>query len=186
MTASVTSPEDVVNNALTRIGYSERINNMREGTRAARAAVLIYAQTRDELLRDGDWGFAQATIAAVPSGQAAPGQWSVSYAYPADCLKVRNLISAAYLTDKSDPLPILFEVASNVAVGRVILTDEASAMLVYTAQIIDPTRWDALFADALAAELARRLAPALENPETEKLELEDEKMTTPLAQRTVG
>ena len=44
---------------------------------------------------------------------------------------------------------------------RVILTDAASLEIRYIARVTSPTLWDALFADALVHELARRVAYAI-------------------------
>lgn len=157
MPASVTSPADVVNLALRRLGRSDRVGNLYDGSAAAKAALDIYAQTRDALLRQSDWGFAEKIAAAVPSGTAAPAPWSVEYTYPADCMRLRNLFNAAYLADKNNPLPVLYTVADDPARGKVIWCNAAAATLVYTAQVTDPARWEPLFVNALAESLARWL-----------------------------
>jgi hypothetical protein len=184
MAASVTSPADAVNLALRRIGYQLRVGHLYDGSKAANNALDIYAQTRDALLRDGDWGFAQATTAAVASGQAAPTPWAVSYQYPADCLRVRNLIAAAF--DANDPLPVLWEIATDAVAGTVILTNEANAKLVYTRQVTNPALWDPLFVETFADELAKGLAPVLASLEAEKVPAEALKGSMPTAERTVG
>jgi hypothetical protein len=61
MTVSVQRPEDAVNAALAAIGYTLRVNSLVDGTRAANLALQIYGQTRDELMRQSDWGFAERT-----------------------------------------------------------------------------------------------------------------------------
>lgn len=186
MAASITSPADVVNLALRRIGYQLRVGQLYDGSKASNNALDIYGQTRDALLREHDWGFAQQTIAAVASGQAAPAPWAVSYQYPTDCLKVRNLFQAAYAADQSDPLPVLWEIAGNATVGRVILTNEAAALLVYTQQVTDPARWDSLFVNAFADALGKQLAPVLASLEATKVPGEDIKISLPVAEGTVG
>lgn len=157
MPASVTSPADVVNLALRKLGRSDRVGNLYDGSGAAKAALDIYAQTRDALLRQADWGFAEKIAAAVLSGTAAPAPWAVEYTYPIDCMRLRNLFNAVYLADKNNPLPVLYTIADDAARGKVIWCNAAAATLVYTAQITDPSRWEPLFVSALAESLAKWL-----------------------------
>src|ERR1700677_309918 len=101
----VTSPEDLINITLARIGYKGRIGSIWEGSVAAKKVLDIYSQTRDELLRAYDWGFAERNVDLAVLKQAPPGgyfppntwnpttypalPWAFSYTYPSDCLKVR-------------------------------------------------------------------------------------------------
>lgn len=180
------SVEQIVNQALTRVGWPEPVNNIYEGTRQARAALDIYSQTRDQLLRQTDWGFAEKIAAATLSGQAAPAPWSVQYSYPADCIRLRNLFNAGYLADKNNPLPVLYTVASDPVAGKVILCNAAAATLVYTAQILNPAKWEPLFVESLVLALGERLAAALAAITAEKPVMEAEAAVLPLAKGTEG
>lgn len=178
MTSSVQSPEDVVNLALGRIGYKRRIGNLYDGSAAATAALNIYAQTRDAVLRESDWGFAERIATATTTAHAAPIGWAYEYAYPSDCLRLKAVIPSGYGTgNNQNPLPTLFRVGNDNALSpaeKVIWSNTASATLVYTAQVTDMTTWEPLFVEALAAALGRRLAPVLANLETTKAAAEDE------------
>lgn len=187
MTVSINRPEDAVNAALARIGYRLRVNSMVDGTRAAAVALQIYGQARDALLREGNWGFAQKTAAAIASATAPTVPWARAFQYPADCLRVRNLFPAAYsATDQSNPLRVLYLVADANATTKFILTNELAPVIVYTARITNPLVWDALFADALIAELAKQLAPALASMEAAKVTAEDAAKAVPLAEMVTG
>jgi hypothetical protein len=164
-----TSVEEVVNQALDRIGWTETVNNIYDGTRAARIALNLYVQTRDDLLREFDWGFAERTIAATllksaPDGGYVPGvtPWDpvtyppldarFEYAYPADCLKVRALKAAPIFVPNFDPQPHSFRIANDATYApprKVILCNVENAILVYTGQVTDPTTWEPNFTEAL-------------------------------------
>ncbi|HLX18468.1 MAG TPA: hypothetical protein VKS24_25045 [Bradyrhizobium sp.] len=116
-----TTVEQIVNQALYAIGYPRRIGNIYEGTAAARAALEVYGQTRDEVLSAQDWPFARAGGALPltllkgppPPGGYSPLQpWSpiypaagflYEYAYPADCLELRAVIAPPLALPNLDP-----------------------------------------------------------------------------------
>lgn len=206
MTTSVNNPADVINLSLVRIGYKLRIGSLFDGSPAAKAALDIYGQTRDEQLRLDDWGFAQREVAltlqkTAPVPGYIPGvtTWSPAlypqlgfifqYAYPADCIKVRSLRAAAPVLPDFFPTAKVFSIANDNTFAppqKVILTNLASAVAVYTGRITDPATWEASFTEALAAALARRLAPYLTDLNVEKLEEQDEAAETQLATMSQG
>lgn len=182
----IANPADMVNLALGRIGYKDRIGSIFEGSEAAKQALDIYSQTRDAALRQFDWGFAERIAAGVVASQAAPFPWLVSYVYPTDCLRLRNMFDAAYVADRNNPLPVLYSIANNATDGKVIWSNSAAAKLVYTAQITDPTKWEALFVETFADMLAVSLAPVMANLEATKAAMEGLKTVAPMAEDTVG
>lgn len=205
MPLSLSAPEDVVNDALVRIGYKMRIGSLYEGSVASKVALDIYSQTRDELLRASDWGFAERDTAlsllltAPPGGYVppqvwAPGgfpilPWRYEYAYPADALKVRSIRRSAIFLPDYDPKPNVWRIANDTIASveqRVILCNVASAIAVYTAQITNPLEWEPDFAEALSASLGRRLAPALSSLDVAKLEAGDEVAGMAMAERLQG
>ena len=60
-----TSVESLVNQALRRASYKIEIGSIYEGTTAARAALTLYGQTRDDLIRMKDWDFARQDATLV-------------------------------------------------------------------------------------------------------------------------
>lgn len=196
MTTSITDPAGVVNLALARIGFKGRIGSLYEGSATAKKALDIYAQTRDQLLRQYDWGFAARTVDLVLLKQAPVGgyippniwtpaypalPWNFSYTYPSDALKVRAVKPAPIFIPSFDPQPHNFSVDNDdtfTPSRKVILTNVPDAVLVYTAQITDPDAWECNFSEALAAALGRRLAPVLVGMDAAKMEAADEVSTT--------
>lgn len=205
MVASLQSPADVVNAALTRIGYRLRVSNLFDGSDAAKKALDIYGQTRDELLRQNDWGFAERNVAMTllksapvsgyvpPNGWAGatnpPIPWAFEYAYPDDCLKVRAVKPTPIFIPPYDPAPYVYSVANDnyySPARKVLLCNVVDAMLVYTGQVTNPSTWEADFTEAISAALARRLAAGLGGAELVKLEMTDEAMTQGVAEREQG
>ena len=163
MAAVLTSPEDIVNAVLARIGYKLRVGNMLEGSPASKLFLDIYGQTRDELLRSGDWGFAEKITTGTVTG-SAPSPWTYQYQYPSDCLKLKQVIPTTYTSDTNNPVPQLFRIGSGIANSasiEAIWSQTQTASLVYTSQVTDPTKWEPMFTEALISALARRAAPAL-------------------------
>lgn len=208
MPASVSNPADVLNIALRRIGYKLRVSNLYDGSEAAQQAIDIYGQTRDELLRQNDWGFAERNInmtllkSAPPGGYFPPTAWDPTlypavpwlyeYAYPDDCLKVRALKPIPLFIPNFDPQPNVWSIANDNAfttpptTRKVILCMVQQAALVYTGQVTDPSQWESDFVEAIAAALARRLAPGLVGMQAAQLIARDEAMSQAVAEREQG
>lgn len=206
MVASIQNPADAVNAALIRIGHKLTIGSLYDGSDAANAAINIYGQTRDQMLRDGDWSFARRDIAisatkvAPQGGYFPPTAWDPTtspppgflyqYPYPADCLKVRSIRPAPLFAQNFDPQPNVFSTPNDnmlVPPAKVIACNIGpNAVLTYCGQVTDPTQWEATFAEGLIAELARRLAVALANMDAAKMEAADEQGETSIAKTVQG
>lgn len=166
--------EDIINQSLRRISYPYPIGWIYEGSVAARAAVEIYSQTRDELLRSFDWDFARQAISlnllktAPPGGYGVtipwtnaypPPPWIYEYAYPASALLIRSVRPTPTIMPEFDPQPNIFVVGNDN--GKVILTNLAYAQAVVTNSVTDPAQWNSNFTESLIAALATRLQAAL-------------------------
>lgn len=198
MVASAQSPADVVNIALGRIGYQKRIGSLLDGSTAAQAALNCYAQTRDELLRQNDWYFAQETanltlLKSAPPNYVLPWTnaypqppWKFEYEYPDDCLKVRNVkVAPIFLVDPA-PQPNNWREAHDSALNKkVILTNVQNALIVYTQRVTNPARWEADFVEALAAALGRRLKPVLIDGNIQ-IQAQDEATSIAIAEKEQG
>lgn len=154
----MTSVVAICNMALSHIGTKSTIVSLDEASPEARLCRVHYDTTRDAALRMHPWNFATRRRTLSDLG-SPPGDWTFRYGYPTDCLHARGLILV-----NGDPSPS-FEVAiSTDAAGndiRVILSDEPSALLVYTRRVTDPAIYDAEFVSALSWLLAADLAMPL-------------------------
>lgn len=164
MVASITSPADALNAALRMLGRSERVGNLYDGSEPAKAALDLYGQTRDALLRSKSWLFAQQNVILEEDRHGPPPGWSYAYTWPENALMVRAVIPNPIPTPNLNPIDLLFTPYNAPLSGnRVILANYNPAMAVITAQITDLTQWDVgsvsaligALADALKAQLAR-------------------------------
>lgn len=187
MASVVTVPADAVNLAMIKLGRNERVGSLYEGSKWAKAALSIYGQTRDALLRAGDYGFAERNVNATLLKQALAGgytpgnpwnglnnpppPWVFEYAYPADMLKLRAVKPIPVFVMNFDPQPNVFAVENDnfyTPAKKVILCNVPNAQLVYTAQVTDLTTWEADAIEEFADALARGMALAIANMETAK------------------
>ena len=204
MVASVSTPTDLVNLSLVRVGYKKSIGSLYDGSEAAKIALRVYSQTRDELLRQNDFDFAERTATmtllkqAPAGGYVPPMVWSniyppqgylFEYAYPDDCLKVRAIKPQPIFLLEFDPQPVVYTTANDATFTppqMVILCNVQNAIMTYTAQITDLTAWDTDTIEAFAGALGRRLAPALVGLNAAKLAVEDEQASFAVAEKEQG
>lgn len=203
MVAVVNSVADVVNLALVRLGSKNRIGSIWDGSLEAKVALDCYSQTRDAVLRDGDWGFAERSISltllkSAPASYVPPNVWSnaypplpwnFEYAYNDDFIKVRAIKPAPIFVQDFDPKPVVFRIANDdtfTPSQKVILCNVPNAICIYTAQVTDPTVWEPLFIETLAAALARRMAVGLSGPDMAKAEAADEQVEMGAATASQG
>lgn len=189
MTSSMNNPEDLINAALVRVGYKRLIGSIWDGSEAAQVALAVYGQERDSLLRDGSWGFAQRNVtltllkSAPAGGYLPPTVWdptlypplnfSYEYGYPDDCLKVRSLRPTPFFIPNFDPTPIEFSIDNDSAytpARRVILSNLANAVCVYTGRVTAPDQWAVDFTQAFIEKLGEPLAAALTSPQLAQAE----------------
>jgi hypothetical protein len=150
------SEVDICNLALSHIGASATISSLTEASEEAFHCNLLFADTRDTLLRSFPWGFATRHIALSDVG-TPPGNWNYRYSYPNDCLFAREILQTNTVAGSNDPIP--FEVALGDAYdSRVILTDQETATLIYTYQATNTLVFEPMFINALAWKLASEIA----------------------------
>ncbi len=162
---------DICNIALSHI-RARSINSMVESSTESQQCALHYEAARDTVLRAVAWQFNKKTAAGVLRVET-PLQWTYAYQYPADCLKVRQVVGDyffkdqtaeglrnrfAYMSDRVAVHPEVPFAIENLGGVKVITTDQPEAYLIYSLKITDPTLFDVLFVDALAWYLSSKLA----------------------------
>lgn len=184
------SPEDIVNAALSELGYMRRIGDLNEGSPAARVFLDLYGQARDEELivgmgtmtdgRPAPWqfsvarkllsGYTKSATTAYPgtwnSATQPPPPWQYEWSLPSDYLKALDVqITPTSPGIQYDPKPQRWEIIddnqSNANGSRALVTMTASPILVYIAQMLDPTTWDQGYTANLIANLKRKAVLAL-------------------------
>jgi len=136
-------------NALRRLGDSP-IVSLTDDTESARLCNAFYSEARDEVLRSHPWNFA-ITRQQLSQLSATPlYQYSYQYALPTDpfCLRVLEMEYSDYV----------FKIEHLAGTGRVLLTDEGTAKIIYIARVTDTAQFDSLFIDTLTAKLSVDLA----------------------------
>lgn len=118
---------DIMNQALRAAGVPKRIQDYYEGSDAARVALELFSQARDELLDLKDWSFNRETSALTllkgppPNGgysfanpwtqfYPAPG-WLYEYSYPVGAVDLRAILpSPIGPMPDNDPVPCVWRV----------------------------------------------------------------------------
>lgn len=182
--------ENLVNLGLRDAGIPLRINDIYEGSEAAKTALEIYGLCRDYLIDSKEWSFSRRRVTLTllkgppPDGgynfaqpwtniYPAPG-FLYEYAYPSDTITLRAIIAPPGMMPDLDPLPALWRIDNDqtpvvsgsppTAAGpaaRVILCNTTNAMAIYWARITDPAQWDDPgFVEALVDALGKKFAVA--------------------------
>ena len=158
---------EICNVALSRVAHTQRIVSFTERSQAAEQCKLFYASLRRLVLTDFPWPFAESSVTLADIGTPAPG-WAFRYRYPADCLKVRDIILPGHRRPLSSSMQIPYSIGFDAG-GRVIHTNQPEAGVRFTFNVEDPTFFDALFADALSWRLGMDLAlPLSSKPELQQ------------------
>lgn len=143
---------EICNAALAKIGQTALISSLDDPSEAARCCKASFDLERDRLLAEFDWPFARRWAPLSLLTSSFPG-WNGLYSLPTDCLAPR-LISGATTDSPADQIPF-----SLVADG--LVTDQPAPILVYTAKVVDPSAFSALFRSALTYRMAAELALSL-------------------------
>lgn len=99
---TATSEVGIVNLALSRMGSTQVISAFDGLSNEAIQGALWYPQTRDAILADFPYPWAEAyfvlpEVAGPETTQTrANAQWLRSYRYPSDCLKLRRIVRTPY------------------------------------------------------------------------------------------
>lgn len=146
----VSTVVEICNIALARIGDA-RIADINADDEKARLCNLFYDQTRDEVLREHAWSFAQGrSLLASLSGDNLTG-YDYRYQLPLDCLYVRKLIDAE--GESYGDLTNDYQIE-----GRELHTDVNPCAIRYTKKVTDPGKFDSQFVEAVSLKLASKLA----------------------------
>lgn len=142
---------------------SEGINSIDDATEPARQCKLHLDQTTREVLRLAPWRSCRKRAVLVANAAVPAFGWDKSYLLPVDWLRMVSFNDI----DPTDVRRELFEVE-----GRDLLTDEATANIIYIADVTTEAggagynRLDALLTKAVYYSLAAKLAWPLQQSRT--------------------
>ena len=147
----------ICSNALRWLGDSP-ITSLTEDSERGRLCNAFYEPSRDAILRSHTWNFAinRANLAKLSTSPAF--EYANQFALPTDpfCLRVLKMEFEDYE----------FKIENLAGQGRVLLTDEGEAKIIYIARVTDPSLFDSMFVDVLTAKLAVDLAYPVTNSTT--------------------
>ena len=153
----------ICSNALRKLGDSP-IASLTEDSERARLCNALYEPARDSLLRSHAWNFAitRASLAQISSTPAF--EYAYQYALPTNpfCLRVLKMEFEDYK----------FKIENLEGQGRVLLTDEGTANIIYIAKVTDPKLFDSIFVDTLTAKLAAEMTYSITNSAALQKEME--------------
>src|SRR5215469_1466829 len=176
--------EGVINQALDLVGYPDHIGNIYEGSKASVIALNTWGHTRDMLLMTAQPVWAKKDIQLIQLKTAPninngytdyssgwvgtshpPLPWLYEYAYPADCLLPLQIKLAPMFVPVWRPRAKPWRPAFDpVTQNHVILSNEANAILIYIAQILDPNDWYQDFTELVIESLAKKFQTELGRP----------------------
>lgn len=154
-----TSKTVIANLALSHLGSGKEIADLdTENSDEANALRRFYEEARNKALRDYDWPFA-TKIADLSLVETTPNnEWTYSYRYPSDCLKVRKIQSGIRTDNRQSRVP--YRIAKDGA-GKLIFTDQAEAKVEYTEIVTSVEFYPSDFVIALSYLLAFYGAPRI-------------------------
>lgn len=147
---------EICNAAIGHCGVGARIHAIDEGSPEANACLTHFPLMRDATLRAFDWSFARVTAALIEL-ENPPKRWPHKYAVPTDCLRLRRLNDAPLISLPETFCEVAADKDSSGAFITVLLTQAKPMVATYTAQVVDPLRWDAGFVDAMSYGVAARI-----------------------------
>lgn len=149
MSSTATSKVDICNLAMDHIGAGVIVNIDTPTAEQEIKCARWYDVTRRAVLRAHPWAFARKRAAASRSTTDPVHSWADAYNLPTDLVRL-NFIGDDSVIDLKGKYALE---------GRQILMDNSGAASInigYTYDITDVTKFDSLFVDLLAVELAWR------------------------------
>lgn len=153
------TPTEICNLALSHIGVGVEIANLEsETSQEAKACRRFYDTALRVTLRDFPYPFARVFETAQLVEESPTTEWSYSYRYPSNCLKLKRILSGTRNDNRQTRVPY---VIGGDAAGMLIYTDETEAVYEYIKLITDTSRWTEDASLAFSFRLAAYIAPRL-------------------------
>jgi len=154
---------DIINFALRILGQAP-ITAITDDCEAARIADDVWDICVDDVLADHNWNFGTFRASLAEDANSPEFGYSNQFTLPTNpyCLRVIQMedIDSEYKVE-----------------GRLLLTDEGEAKIIYIGRVTDTTKFSPKFISALAAKLASEMAyPLLQSITKKKLAMEDYRM----------
>jgi hypothetical protein len=181
---------EICNMAIGHTGSRDFIDALDEGTQGADACALHYDTLRQKVLAAVDWPFAKQRQVLAATALTRSG-WQYVYAVPADLLVVRKMWPAPttpaisvqsvpwtrnprsdqkipYKIERDPPDPL------GTGLGKIVLCDQPTPEMHYTADIDDASVYPPSFVDAFSLLLGSRIANVLSSDPKRARALKDD------------
>lgn len=151
----------LVNRALNEIGQVALTSLDNTTNNDTIATALLHLESiKRAALRAHDWNCARTrkvlTLVGAVDDNGSLGEWKYAYRIPPDCLAVRRFVS-----NVTEIRYAKFSVEIDSEDKRILYTTNGNDKIVYTKDLLDVNRWDALLADACVTRLAGEFAMAI-------------------------
>jgi len=147
------SKTEIANRALSKLGQPRVSNIDTTDTKAARTIRNMWDNVRDSLLQSFPWNFSVRRAQLAADGSAPAWGWAKQYTLPSDFLSLIEI--------KNNPR---YEVADGF-----IMTDEGAPLYIkYVRRVVNTGLYDAMFAEAFAAQLAVEACEEITQSNTKK------------------
>lgn len=150
------SAVDIANIALSHLGADAVVTQLSppDGSVEAGHCARFLPIARQAAIATHSWAFARKRVVlALLTNDST--QWAYKYQVPSDCLRTRKILAADEL-DAPERNSALYD-----REGDAIYTDQPDAVLIYTRDITDTTKYPADFVSGLGMVLAGYLAGPL-------------------------
>lgn len=145
------SEVEICNLALTRLG-ADSIRSFDEDNKRARLSQITYKHVRDLFLEDYEWTFNTAyKPLALLSNETHPN-FTYVYSMPSNCLYARQILDSEGTLSSTVKWEVFY---------KKIATDVEDAWLRYSLAITATGYFPMYFVEAVAAQIAVELAPAI-------------------------
>jgi hypothetical protein len=162
------SETEIANLALRHLTVKP-IASLTERSEEARVMNQLYAQVRDEVLRDFPWAFATRLDALALVGTQPNDEWGYSYQLPTDCLALRRVYPPGQRTDTTATRVPYRIVRAPTGAGQLIYTNLPDARAEWTFRETTVAIYSPDFVQALALLLAFYAAPSVTGGDQFKL-----------------
>lgn len=168
---------DICNAGLALLGARSQITSINPPDASAEAGYCarFYPIARKELIEGGSWAFAKRRVAMAEVDNTS-NIWQYAYAVPAGMVNALRVVQQRYLVSAGLAWPLVYEPqgmtnwtlvdelfnergsAEFTIENGVLFTNEPEAVLLYTVDVTDATKFSAMFCTTLSMLLASYLA----------------------------
>lgn len=156
----MSSAIDICNLALAHLGDEATVASISppESSPQAEHCARYYPIARQAILELHSWGFATRRTELAELVDTPSSGWMFTYGLPSQCLKPLAILPFESI-DTDDTQDFAIETLANGV--KVLYSNTENAVLIYTVDVTDPTKFTPLFVTALARLLASYLAGPL-------------------------